>query len=264
MTKLDGHIEIYGSTIFTQQIIHKATRANSPTLVFLHEGLGSIEQWRDFPVELCEATGLNALLYDREGYGKSAPISGSRGHDYMHKEAWEVLPKLLEQTELDKVILVGHSDGGTIALLYAARFKQQVVGVITEAAHVFVEDVTLKGIRNAQLTYEITPLRSRLARYHGDKTPQMFSSWADTWLSDDFRNWNIEEHLKAVQCPILAIQGVEDYFGTEKQILSIVDKSTGRAEKLLIHGCGHTPHFQAPKKVMPAMTGFIQNLMREM
>ncbi len=260
MQEYNNNIDVCGYNIHTKQLIHEATRAGMPTLVFLHEGLGSIEQWKDYPLQLCKATGLNAFLYDRLGYGKSAPMSGGRGSNYMHKEAWEMLPAVLDAIKIDDVILIGHSDGGTIALLYAGQFKDKVHGIITEAAHVFVEDVTLMGIQTARLTYETTPLRSRLARYHGDKTSSLFTSWSDTWLSDEFKNWNIEENLVDVDCPILAIQGVEDRFGTEEQIYSIVNKSTGRAESLIIDGCGHTPHFQANEEVLPAMCNFINQL----
>lgn len=264
MNEKHEKIEVFGSTIFTKQITQKAPRTNAPTLVFLHEGLGSVELWRDFPQQLCEATGLEGFLYDRRGYGKSSPLLGEQGVDYLNVEAWNVLPNILSTVGIKNVILVGHSDGGSIALLYASKFPSQVVGVISEAAHVFIEETTLRGVRNAQLSYELTGLRSRLARYHGEKTPEMFNSWSRTWLSEDFRNWNIEQHLSNVVCPVLAIQGVEDHFGTERQLRSIVDRTGGRAEELLIHGCAHTPHSQATEDVLSAMQKFIEGVMAEL
>jgi len=242
MTENCKEIEVLGSTIFTKQITQHASRANTPTLVFLHEGLGSVELWREFPKQLCEATGLEGFLYDRQGY----------------------VPAILNAVGIKNTILVGHSDGGTIALLYAAKFPNKVAGVISEAAHVFVEEETIRGVRNAQLSYELTGLRSRLARYHGEKTSDMFKNWSRTWLSNSFRNWNIEKYLSKVLCPVLAIQGVEDHFGTERQLRSIVDRTAGRAEELLIYGCAHTPHSQAPKDVLPAMRNFVKGILGEM
>lgn len=264
MTENKKNIKVFGSTIFTKRITQAAARANAPTLVFLHEGLGSVELWRDFPQQLCETTSLDGFLYDRQGYGKSSALSQHRGADYLHIEAWDMLPAILDTVGIKKAILVGHSDGGTIALLYAAKFSDKVLGVISEAAHVFVEEETIRGVRSAQLSYELTGLRSRLARYHGEKTPDMFQNWSRTWLSEGFRDWNIEQHLPNVHCPVLAIQGAEDHFGTERQLRSIVDRTTGRAEELLIYGCAHTPHSQAPKDVLPAMQKFVEDILRNM
>jgi len=169
-------IEVLGSEIFTKRITQKATRANAPTLVFLHEGLGSIELWRTFPKQLCAETGLEGFLYDRRGYGKSSPIQHERSANYLNEEAWTMLPAILNTADIRNVILVGHSDGGTIALLFAGRFPERVSGIISEAAHVFVEEATIKGVRDARMSYEFTNLRSKLASYHGDKTDPMFHS----------------------------------------------------------------------------------------
>ncbi|HET9702216.1 MAG TPA: alpha/beta fold hydrolase, partial [Burkholderiales bacterium] len=155
----------------------------SPTLVFLHEGLGSTGQWRDFPRALAERTGLPALLYDRQGYGGSDPLYSPRSARYLHREALEVLPEVLERCGVDDVILVGHSDGGSIALLYAAAHPQRVRGAVTEAAHVFVEEETLAGIRAAGDAWRNTQLKEKLARYHGSKTHALFHAWHDTWLA---------------------------------------------------------------------------------
>jgi pimeloyl-ACP methyl ester carboxylesterase len=233
-----------------------------PTLVLLHEGLGSIAQWRDFPQQLSMATGLAALVYDRVGHGGSDPLSAVRGAHYLHQEAEESLPALLEACGITVPLLVGHSDGGTIALLYAANFPERPGGVVTEAAHVFVEEVTLTGIRAAVEAYESGDLRGRLARHHGERTGPMFRGWSDTWLSPGFRHWNIEAALPHIRCPILAIQGEDDEYATPAQVHAIVARVSGRAEALLLPGCGHTPHHQARERVLREIARFVGKKVR--
>ena len=196
----------------------RAKTGDRPVLVFLHEGLGSIGQWRDFPEKLCEKTGCPALVYDRCGHGTSDPLTESRRPDYLHDEALLSLPEVLKQCVIDKPIFIGHSDGGSIAIIYAGTYPQKVTGIITEAAHVFVEDVTVDGIKRAVEVYESTDLRTRLARFHGSNTELMFRGWADIWLSPEFRDWNIENYLPNVTCPLLAVQGRDDEYGTPVQV----------------------------------------------
>lgn len=260
MNEFCNTIEVLGSEIFTKRITQEATRANAPTLVFLHEGLGSIELWRAFPKQLCAETGLEGFLYDRQGYGKSSPIQHERDANYLNEEAWTMLPAILNTVDIQNVILVGHSDGGTIALLFAGRFPERVSGIISEAAHVFVEEETIRGIQQARMSYEFTNLRSKLASYHGDKTDPMFRSWSNTWLSPEFRTWNIENELQKVRCPVLAIQGTEDRYGTQRQLRSIVDKTTGRAEELVVYGGSHTPHAHE-SDVLPTMKAFVEQIL---
>jgi len=235
------------------------------TLVFLHEGLGCIPLWRDFPHVLCEATGCCGLVYDRWGYGNSDPLPtvGSRRSRYMHDEALYSLPEVLERCEIDNAILIGHSDGGSIALVYSAVYAGKVRGVITEAAHVFVEDVTLHGIRKAAASFETTDLREKLAKYHGTNTVSMFHGWADTWLSPEFRDWNIVEYLPRISVPLLVIQGEGDEYGTPAQIDAIVTGVTGPAKRCLIPNCGHVPHHQARDTVIDEMKAFILKLVSE-
>ena len=235
---------------------------NRPVLVFLHEGLGSTGQWRDFPEEICVATGCPAQVYDRWGHGGSDPLTEPRRPDYLHDEALLSLPEVLEQCAIDKPIFIGHSDGGSIAIIYAGTYPQKVAGIITEAAHVFVEDVTVQGIKRAVEVYESTDLKTRLARFHGSNTELMFRGWADIWLSLEFRNWNIEEHLPHVTCPLLAIQGKDDEYGTPAQVEAIVGKVTGPARASMIDNCGHIPHIQAMEKVFSEMVSFIRELTR--
>jgi len=212
-------------------------------MVFLHESLGCIETWREFPAFLAEAAGLDAIVYDRLGYGLSAPMPDTpRGLDYLHIEA-ERLFRLLDILGIGEVVLFGHSDGGSIALLAAAMQPQRVRAVITEGAHVFVEEETLEGVRIAQA------LMAKVAR--------LTAAWIDTWLSPGFRDWNIETSLRAARCPALIIQGEADEYGTPAQVEAIVKGWGGTAEALLLPGARHTPHREATKAVMAATTAFL-------
>ena len=241
----------------------RAETDNRPMLVFLHEGLGSIAQWRDFPEKICAATGCPALVYDRWGYGASDPLTEPRKPDYLHDEALRSLPEVLDQCAIEKPILVGHSDGGSIAIMYAGTYPHEVTGVITEAAHVYVEDVTVEGIRRAVQVYESTDLKKRLAKFHDNNTELMFRGWADIWLSLEFRNWNIEEYLPHITCPLLAIQGKDDEYGTPAQVEAIVGKVTGHARASMIDNCGHIPHMQAGEKVAAEMVNFISAIIKK-
>lgn len=229
-------------------------------LVFLHEGLGSIGQWRDFPASLCRAVGLPGLVYDRCGYGGSDPLTGSRTVEYLHEEAFTSLPQVLETCGVKKAIFIGHSDGGSIALLFGAVHPEKTTGIITEAAHVFVEDVTVAGIRETVAAWHQGGLKEKLARYQGSNTEGAFRGWSETWLSPEFRNWNLEEYLPAITAPLLAIQGQDDPYGTPDQVRAIVEQAGGKARGLLIADCGHIPHHQAREKVLAEMASFIQGL----
>lgn len=238
----------------------RSTGAAEPMLVFLHEGLGSIAQWRDFPLAVSFVAHLPAVVYERGGYGNADPLDGPRSVRYIHEEALQSLPEVLRQLQIDEAILIGHSDGGSIALIFAALWPQKVRGIITEAAHVFVEDVTLAGIREAVRQYDSTDLPERLSKYHGSNTEAAFRGWSETWLSPAFRDWNIEEYLPGVRCPVLAIQGRDDEYGTPAQVEAIVTGVSGPAEPLIIANCGHVPHHQAREKVLAEMARFILNL----
>ena len=233
-------------------------RREAPLLVFLHEGLGSVAMWKDFPRQLCDAGGFRGLVYSRPGYGRSTPRAADESWDidFMHRQAHEVLPAFFEAIGLrERPWLFGHSDGGSIALLYAARFARQVAGIIAMAPHIFVEDRTVANIEIARRAYEETDLRGRLARYHDD-VDSAFRGWNRIWLHAPFRRWNIEAELGAIDCPVLAMQGVDDEYGTLAQIRGIAARVPGTA-LLEIAGCGHSPHRDQPEQVIVATVAFV-------
>lgn len=230
---------------------------NRPTLVFLHDSLGSVQLWRDFPAKLSVATQCNVLAYDRLGYGKSYPMfTHERPVNYMELEA-DLLNDLLTELNIHNVILFGHSDGGTIALITAAKYPEKVEAVICEAGHIFVEEVTLKGVYDAWEAYKTTNLPERLQKYHGDKVETLFKAWTETWTRDDYRSWNIEYLLKDITCPLLFIQGEADEYGTLDQVERTVSQVSGNAQKYIIPGIGHTPHKEVPELVLGRSTEFI-------
>jgi len=252
-------IEAAGRRLHAQRI--EPASARGPTLVFLHEGLGSIGQWKDFPTRLCQACTLPGLVYERWGFGRSEPLTEPRRNDYLHHEALDSLPAVLERCDItEPPILIGHSDGGTIALLFAAAFPERPRAIITEAAHVFIEEVTLSGIRAAKELYETTDLRRRLALYHGPNTDAVFRGWCDTWLREDFRHWNIIAELPRITCPALILQGGDDEYGTPAQIETIAAAVSGPVETVLLPDCAHLPHHQARERVLVLMQRFIQKV----
>lgn len=204
-------IDINGNQLYVELQYHYPDK---PTIVFLHDSLGCVQLWREFPQKLAEATQYNLLVYDRLGYGKSEPMpTYKRPINYMELEA-DILNDLLNTLKIDNVILFGHSDGGTIALLTASKYSEKVKAVICEAGHIFVEDVTLKGIYDAMEAYKTTNLPERLVKYHGDKVETLFKAWTETWTRSDYRDWNIAHFLPKISCPLLFIQGEADEYGT--------------------------------------------------
>lgn len=231
----------------------------SPTLVFLHEGLGSIRQWRDFPQTLARATGCRALVYDRYGYGNSDVLREARvGLDFMHDGALNELPELLENLAIVNPVLVGHSDGASIALIHAGTYP--VRGVAALAPHVFIEDICVDSIGKAAKQFETSGLRQGLGKYHRDAR-KTFHLWADAWLDPAFRKWNIEEYLPRIKCPVLAVQGEDDEYGTMAQLDAIAAQAGGPCELLKLPGCGHSPHKDQPEKVLQAVAGFVKRLL---
>ena len=230
-----------------------------PALVFLHEGLGSIAQWRDFPARVVAATGCRALLYNRYGYGHSEVLVEEKiGVKFMHREGLEVLPQLLQALDIKASILVGHSDGASIALIYAGA-GNPARGLVALAPHVFVEESGLRSIRNAKKTFESTDLPQRLAKYHRDPR-KTFYLWNDAWLDPEFERWNIEEYLPGIRCPVLAIQGGDDEYGSMAQLDAIARQVGGPCELLKLPQCGHSPHRDQPEETLDAIVGFIRRI----
>jgi pimeloyl-ACP methyl ester carboxylesterase len=235
----------------------------SPVLIFLHEGLGCVTKWKDFPDKLCTATGLTGLVYDRYGYGDSEELREPRQPDFLQREAYDVLPELLEKLNINKpLILVGHSDGGSIALLYAARFPERVSALVLEAPHVKLEEVSAQGLKAAIRAYLHGDLKERLQKYHSEKTDSMFWGWADVWTDERTRDWNIESCLPYIKAPVLFLQGRLDEYGTEEQMWAISKKIKAPFEAEIIPDCGHTPHQQAEEFVLERMTGFISMVIK--
>lgn len=234
------------------------------TLVFLHDSLGCIELWKDFPQKLALYTGLNGLIYDRPGHGSSSPIQPPahfQRQPTFHQQEVQYLEMIAQKCALSRLLLFGHSDGGTIALLAAALSPELVSGVITEGAHVFVDSLTLRGVRRAKLDYQNTDLRSRLQRYHGNKTDTLFNLWTETWLSKNFRSWSIESFLPQIHSPVLAIQGEMDEFKTPRQLKSITQHISGEGIHKIIENTGHTPHRENPSETLRVTGDFILNLL---
>jgi len=237
-------------------------RRTAPLLVFLHEGLGSVAMWRDFPARLCEAAQCRGLVYSRPAYGRSTPRPASERWqpDFMHQQAHEVLPALLDALDVDTVAdppwLFGHSDGGSIALLHAARFPQRVAGLIVLAPHILVEDLSITSIQKAREAYRDTDLRERLARYHDD-VDSAFHGWNHIWLDPAFRRWRIDGEIDTISAPLMAVQGLDDEYGTLEQIRGIA-RRLPQTRLLELPACGHSPHRDQPQALVSAATDFIR------
>jgi len=229
-----------------------------PTLVLLHEGLGSIAMWRDFPNRLAHATASRVVAYSRYGYGDSDPLTAPRTVRYMHDEAEHVLPEFLDALAIERPILVGHSDGGSIALIHAGGGGRGVTAVVAMAPHVIVEDISVTSIAAAREAYATTALREKLARYHAD-VDGVFWGWNDIWLAPDFRAWNIEEYLPRIACPILAIQGEDDEYGTMDQLARIA-RGARDVELVKLPDCRHSPHRDQPGAVLDAIVRFVDRV----
>ncbi len=240
---------------------------SAPLMIFLHEGLGSVSMWRDFPRVLCEALQCRGLVVSRPGYGRSTPRAANEawGTDFMHRQAYEVLPALLQalgiNTATDKPWLLGHSDGGSIALLFAARFPDQIAGAIVVAPHILVEDVCVTSIAQARQAYLHTDLRQRLARHHAD-VDSAFWGWNDIWLLPAFRHWRIDSELAAITCPLLAVQGVNDEYGTLEQVRGIA-RVTPQCTVVELADCGHSPHRDQTDRLIAAVSDFYQHQRQE-
>ncbi len=232
-----------------------------PTLIFLHDSLGCIKTWRDFPKELAEMTSCNYLVYDRLGYGDSSNDLDALKKDkgYLEKEA-DILLKLIDHLKIKNPILFGHSDGGSIALIAASKSEDKIKGIIVEAAHIFVETITLEGIRKMKADFQKGELRKKLLKYHGSKVDEVFGSWANTWLSSNFQDWNIESYLPKINCPCIILQGLNDEYGTLDQVKGIKSGINGKAKEVILENVGHNPHRENRAYTLKMTTSFINNL----
>lgn len=258
MREIRDFFEIDGDKLEYHLITPRQSR--DTTLVFLHEGLGCVAMWKDFPRRVAEATGYPTLAYSRAGYGGSTPCQRPRPFTFMHDEGLKVLPKVFAAAGISQAILVGHSDGASIALINAGSDNDhRLRGLVLMAPHVFVEEeLTVNSIRKAKSAYRATDLRQRLARYHGDNVDHTFLSWVDTWLDESFLAWNIEGFLPSISVPTLLIQGDEDNYGTLRQVEIINKHLPGGADMFILPGCGHAPFREYPSETLNAITDFLE------
>ncbi len=232
-----------------------------PTIVMLHEGLGSVALWKDFPQKLALRTGCGVLAYSRYGHGSSDRLMEKRPVEFMHHEGEVVLPELLDKLGITRPILLGHSDGGSIALIFAGKYPERPCALILEAPHVFVEDLSVASITLAKDEFQTTNMRPKLARYHRH-VDETFWGWNDIWLDPEFRSWNIEEYLPAIRCPILCIQGEEDEYGTIAQVQAIKARVPA-TEIVMLAGCKHSPHRDQPEAALERMAEFVATVQGE-
>jgi pimeloyl-ACP methyl ester carboxylesterase len=228
-----------------------------PTLVFLHEGLGSVGLWRDFPDKVARRLGAPALVYSRFGYGESDGLLAPRTPAFMHEDALETLPRLLDQLEIQRPLLIGHSDGASIALIHAATSKRPVAGLVCIAPHVFVEQVCVESIAKIRDTYVKTDLKQRLAKYHA-RVDDAFLGWADIWLEPEFLAWSIEDLIAEITQPTLLIQGRDDEYGTLAQLDRIEARARAPTSRLVLDRCGHSPHRDREAAVIDAIVAFVR------
>ncbi|MEM8812486.1 MAG: alpha/beta hydrolase [Pseudomonadota bacterium] len=254
----DEFIEIDGTKLECR-FFGKAP-SEAPTLVLLHEGLGSVALWKGFPEALAEATGLSVFAYSRAGYGKSDPVPLPRPLTYMHDEATMVLPKLLDAVGIHRGIFLGHSDGASIATIYTGSIQDhRVRGLLLLAPHFFVEDVTVASIRQARTDFDTGSLRERLAPYHND-VDAAFNGWADAWLDPDFRDWSIEDALAHIRVPTHIIQGLDDKYGTQAQADMAIEEAYSPVDVSYLPNCGHSPHHEKSGETIALVEAFLERL----
>lgn len=256
IAQLNNNVELYYEWVLPNDVVHPNKQAT--ILLFLHEGLGSARQWKKFPQQLCAALNCQGLIYERQGYGNSSPLTELRDSSYLEHYAFEELPEFLTVINLkpEQLVLFGHSDGGSIALLFASKFK--VKALISLAAHIFVEAITIEGILKAIKAYETTKLRLALTRYHGPKTDAIFYGWAHTWTNPEFKDWNISHYLTSISCPSFVAQGASDEYGSALQIDEICRLVGPKARPLILPDIGHSPHLENSAVVIELTKEFLE------
>lgn len=254
-----GQLNVAGSSL--EYRLLGPSPETTPTIVMLHEGLGSVSMWRDFPDRLAQATGLGVFVYSRKGYGRSSPCELPRPLSYMHDEALTVLPGVLESIGFRQGILLGHSDGASIAAIYAGgRDDPRVRGLILMAPHFFTEDEGIESIAKIKTEFKTTDLRQRLRKYHGDNVDGAFWGWNDAWLDPDFRRWDIREFLDKIRVPVLIVQGEEDEYGSEKQIDAARARCGALVGAVLLPQCAHSPHRDQPERTLSEILSFVSRV----
>ena len=247
--------EILGGVL---EYIYIPGKKDLPTLVMLHEGLGSISTWKEFPKQVSNTIQNPILLYSRHGYGSSNFIKQRFCNSYMHDEALKVLPALISRLKISRAILYGHSDGASIAAIFAgSRPTTTIEGVILEAPHVFVEEISIEGIKMAKLAFENGKLRRGLKKHHDDPD-RTFKNWSEAWLEPNFLNWNIQDYVKNISAPVLLIQGGNDAYGSLKQLDAIESDLKVKCSRIVLEGIGHSPHKEEPSSVLHALKIFIK------
>ncbi len=247
--------EVAGQSLDVLRLPGEAQKA--PTLVMLHEGLGSIGLWRDLPARLVDRTGCSVLAYSRHGNGFSSVLERPRNASYMHDEALTVLPALLEHAGVERPLILGHSDGASIALIFAGAYPQHAAGLVLLAPHVFVEECSLRSIAQIAQNYRAGPLRERMARHHRD-VDRTFFGWNDIWLDHSFRDWNIEEYLPSIAAPVIMVQGRNDEYGTMAQLDTIERGLRVRVDRIELDDCGHSPQRDRPGAIESIVAAFAQ------
>lgn len=254
MTEINDFIYINGFKIEIKTILRNS---NLEPIIFLHEGLGSVSLWKNFPLKVSEATNRDVILYSRLGMGRSSPLKENRKLSYMHDEANIYLPEIIKYLNLSEVVLLGHSDGASIALIYAGN-GYLTKSLILEAPHVFVEDISIRGVSLAKKMWNNRDLKEKLTKYHED-IEGAFNGWCNAWLSKEFKKWNIEDCLQNIDVPIMLIQGLNDEYGSLKQLDSIEKNVIGKTYRHEIEDCGHSPHTQYPIKITNKIKYFLSN-----
>lgn len=258
LTSRDRHIPTPKGRLFARQWLPAAPSGKAP-FILLHDSLGSVALWRDFPARLAALTGRPVIAYDRLGFGKSDPYPGRLRSDFISEEARSGLHFIRESFGIGRMILFGHSVGGGMAVASGAAFPDETEAVITLAAQAFVENRTIAGLEQAKLFFRSEEQMDRLARYHGDKAPWVLGAWLDTWLDPSFAHWSLDEALRGLRCPILAIHGDKDEYGSEAHPKRIAALAPGRAEVAIIPDCGHVPHREKLEEVLQLVERFLRS-----
>jgi pimeloyl-ACP methyl ester carboxylesterase len=245
---VDGH--------WLEAVKIEARDPNLPTIVMLHEGLGSVAHWKDFPSRLARETHAGVFVYSRHGHGGSDALTEPRAVSYMHHEAQNVLPEILRKAGIERPLLLGHSDGASIAIIYAGTSPESPAALILEAPHVFVEDISVSSIAQARVRYKETDMPQRLGRYHAN-TDSLFRGWNNIWLDSAFRNWNIESYLDLIRCPVLVLQGAQDEYGTIEQV-DAIQRRIPSASAFILEDCKHAPHRDRREATLAAISRFLR------